>query len=117
MEGLNRDIASITELRDRFKQQQENSSISQAMLQDASSAKYRIIEPALLPIIPISPDRVKLTLMGILVGIVLGAAAIFLVELMDSSVQRPEDLEDDLGIPVLATIPKIPRLKRLRGNG
>jgi len=111
LEGLNREIASITELRDRFQRQQEGSAVSQALLQDVSSSKYRIIEPALLPIAPIRPDRVKISLIGVLVGLAIGTAAVFLAELMDNSFKTPKEIEDVLGLPVLCISPKVPFAK------
>lgn len=104
---LDREIQSATDLRDKFKKQQEGSTISQALLQDMSSAKYRIVEPAKLPMTPFKPDRVKIILIGILMGLVIGCAAAFVMELMDSSFKKVEDLESFLALPVLGVTPKI----------
>jgi succinoglycan biosynthesis transport protein ExoP len=114
LEGLNREVVSFTELRDRFKRQQEGSAISQALLQDASTAKYRIVESALLPKAPIRPDRIRLSLFGILVGLAIGVSAVFVAELMDSSFRNPHEIEDELDLPVLGVIPKVPFLKQIR---
>jgi polysaccharide biosynthesis transport protein len=113
LEGLNREIASATELRDRFKKQQEGSAISQELLQDVSSTKYRIIEPALLPIAPIRPDRMKISLIGILVGMVIGATAVFFAERMDKSFKKLQEVEEDLSLPVLGIVPRIPFLEQI----
>ena len=50
----------------------------------------------------------------VLLGLILGAAAVFIVEMYDNSFKRVEDIEEALQLPVLATIPKIERLKSIR---
>ena len=53
-------------------------------------------------------------------GLGLGGGLIFLLDFFNSSLKDPEKFEDDLGVAVLATIPKVYqkkdlRLKRLNG--
>jgi uncharacterized protein involved in exopolysaccharide biosynthesis len=114
MDRLGREIASATELRDKFKKQQEGSNISQALLQDMSSTKYRIVEPAMLPLDPVRPSRIKISLMGVLLGLVVGCMAAVLVEFSDASFKKPQELEDALGLPILGVIPKIEFLAGLK---
>lgn len=106
-------IQAISDLRDRFQRQQESSSISQAFAHDMSSSKYRVIEPAKAALIPFSPNKKKITLMGLLLGIILGGAMVLLVELFDSSFRKVEDVEAHLGLPVLAVIPPTDSLKKV----
>jgi hypothetical protein len=40
-------------------------------------------------------------------GLGLGAGLVILLDFFDSSLRRPESLEADLGVPILATVPKI----------
>ncbi|RKX27549.1 MAG: hypothetical protein DRP45_00755 [Candidatus Zixiibacteriota bacterium] len=114
LDGLNREIASFTDLRDRFKNQQESSTISQALLKDVSSTKYRVVEPAVLPLAPIHPDKIKISVMGILFGLVIGSAAVILVELLDSSIKKPQELEEVIGLPVIGIVPKATFLARIQ---
>ena len=69
--------------------------------------RFRIIDPARLPKKPISPDLRKLFMMAVAAGLGIGAGLIFLMDFLDSSLKDPEKFEDDLGVPVLATIPKV----------
>jgi capsular polysaccharide biosynthesis protein len=78
-----------------------------------SSSKYRIVEPAKLPSGPYKPNRKKIALMGVLLGFVIGGAAALLVELLDNSFKKVEDVEDVLGLPVLGVTPKAPFLKKI----
>jgi succinoglycan biosynthesis transport protein ExoP len=111
---LDEEITTATELRDRFKRQQESSSISQALLQDVSSSKYRVVEAAKLPLAPFKPDRMKIILMGFILGLVIGCAAAVVAELFDTSFKKVEDIESDLGLPVMGVIPKIDALKHFK---
>jgi uncharacterized protein involved in exopolysaccharide biosynthesis len=108
---LDEEILTATELRDRFKRQQESSSISQALLQDMSSSKYKVVEEAKLPLAPFKPDRLKIILMGFVLGLVIGCAAAVVAELFDTSFKKVEDVEADLGLQVMGVIPKIDALK------
>lgn len=113
LDQLDREIAATTDLRDRFKRQQESANISQALVQDMSSSKYRIVEPAKLPPGPYKPNRKKIAMMGVLLGFVIGGAAALLVELLDNSFKKVEDVEEALGLPVLGVTPRAPFLKKM----
>ncbi len=56
----------------------------------------------------IRPSRKKNLIMGILVGLALGIAVIFLREQIDTTVKNPEAVES-LGIPVLGVLPRMQR--------
>lgn len=114
MNRLDQEILTATELRDRFKRQQESSSISQALVQDMSSSKYKVVEAAKLPLVPVKPNRVKIIMMGMVLGLVIGGAAAVVAELFDTSFKKVQEVETDLGLPVLGIIPKIDALKQFK---
>ncbi|HEX5775075.1 MAG TPA: polysaccharide biosynthesis tyrosine autokinase, partial [Caulobacteraceae bacterium] len=61
---------------------------------------------------PGSPTRPKPLLnlaIAALLGLVLGVLAALLVELLDESIQTPEDIETKLGLPLLGAIPVPPK--------
>jgi len=111
---LNEDIVTATDIRDRFARQQESSSISQALLQDASSSKYRVVEPAKRPLEPFKPKRNTIALAGIVLGLMIGIGAAIVAELMDNSLKKVEDVESVLGLPVLGITPKADFLQKIR---
>jgi succinoglycan biosynthesis transport protein ExoP len=112
---LQRELQVATDIRDRFRRQQESSTISQALLEDRSSSKYRKVEPAKLALAPVSPNRRKILMMGIILGLALGGAFVLLVELMDNSFKKIEDVEEALGLKVIGISPKVDFDRSLKG--
>jgi succinoglycan biosynthesis transport protein ExoP len=72
----------------------------------ASAARQlNVLTPAGLPGQPSSPDRARYLLMGLLLGLVLGAGAVVLRESLDRQVAEPEDVGRALALPVLGAVP------------
>ncbi len=76
--------------------------------------EVRIIESAIANPVPVKPRKVLNMLLGGLVGIFLGIGVAFLKEYLDETVRTEDEVESEVRLPVLGTIPAI----RLRGiNG
>jgi uncharacterized protein involved in exopolysaccharide biosynthesis len=69
--------------------------------------QFRVIDPAIVPENPFSPDVPKILLISLFAGLASGLALAFMREQMDRSFHDADDVEISLGIKVLATIPKI----------
>lgn len=69
--------------------------------------KLRILESAVAPPAPTSPDRLLIVVVGLLLGIVIGGGSGVLLEATDSSFHTARPLQAALRIPVLAQIPAI----------
>ncbi len=69
--------------------------------------QFKILDPARIPEKPTKPDRDKILLMGAFLGLALGLGLTWFRESMDQSFHTVSDLEDSLGIPVIATIPNL----------
>ena len=69
--------------------------------------RITIIEQAIVPIEPDSPNRRKIITASILGGIGLGLGLIFLLEFVNRSIRRPVDITNQLGIAPIATLPYI----------
>jgi len=84
----------------------EESRISDAM-DNKKIANVSLIQEALPPLNPIAP-KVKLNiLLGIFLGGFGGLGLAFFAEYMDDSLEKPEDVEKLLQLPVLASIPEL----------
>jgi capsular polysaccharide biosynthesis protein len=69
--------------------------------------QFQIVDVARLPEKPVSPDFRKIFLATVFAGLGLGAGLVFILENTDTSVRRLDKLEEEIGLPVLATIPRI----------
>ncbi len=81
----------------------EESKIAEAM--QISEAK--IIDVATVPKRPVEPKPRQNTVLGFLLGILIGVGGAFLLEYLDTSVKNTKEIEDLTGLTVLATIPLI----------
>ena len=105
---LDRRVTEARRYRDAFRSEESTVEILSDRAKDRT--QYKIIEPARVPLVPVWPDRRKITVMGVLLGIILGGAAVFLAEIVDNSFKTVEDVEMVLQLPVLAAIPRIDKL-------
>ncbi len=98
-------VADYRRYRDAFKTEETTVGLLSERAKERTT--YKIIEPAKLPLEPFWPNKRNVILIGLVLGVVLGGAFVFLFELLDNSFKRVEDIEDELGVRVVATIPKI----------
>lgn len=106
LDSLEREKNSQKMLYEEMLARQGKSEVSKQMEVQDKSTVFRVVDPAVLPFKPVSPDRVRIILMGILAGIGGGLGIAFLKDQMDSSV-KDLDMVKNLGLPVLAVIPRI----------
>ena len=69
--------------------------------------RIAIIEPPAVPEGPTKPNRVLIAGGGTIFGILAGIGMVILLEFLNQSVRRPEELISRLGVTPLATIPYI----------
>ncbi|HGQ0408166.1 TPA: capsular polysaccharide biosynthesis protein [Streptococcus pneumoniae] len=69
------------------------------------------LEEARPATIPSSPNVRRNSLFGFLGGAVVTVIAVLLIELLDTRVKRPEDVEDVLKIPLLGLVPDFDKMK------
>lgn len=70
-----------------------------------SASNISIIDPAVQPIRPSSPNLLRNMVLALLCGIVAAAAFVYLRMQFDDSVRVPEDVEGKLGMSLLGVIP------------
>lgn len=82
------------------------SEVSKQMEVQDKTTTFRIIDSAVLPQKPVSPNRLKIMLMGIIAGIGGSFGILLLLDNMDKSVKDLEFVKS-FGVPILAVIPNI----------
>ncbi len=88
---------------DRFKQTSQQQSLLEA---DA-----RIISRASIPNGPSFPNNILILLLGIVLAAGAGLASIFAAESLDRGLHTAADIEHELGVPCLASLAKIDKLR------
>ncbi len=76
--------------------------------------RISVIEQAIAPRAPASPNRPLIAAAGIGGGITLGLGFVFLLELLNSAIRRPVDLTAKLGITPFATLPYLRTRQEIR---
>ena len=75
-----------------------------------------LVEPADVPIFPISPNKRLNYLLGTVIGLMLGLTATFVVEQLDTTIGTIDDIESYLKLPVFAVIPYLGRREEKNKN-
>jgi polysaccharide chain length determinant protein (PEP-CTERM system associated) len=104
---LQRDRNVYQQIYDQLLQKLENARVSKELEFTDKSETFKIVDPAITPLFPVKPDRIKLILVGIFLGIASGIGAVFGLEYFDHSFKDVDSIETSLKLPVLAMIPKI----------
>jgi len=91
---------------DQLYARQGQSQVSKDMSLQDKSTTFRIVDPAVLPIKPFSPNRLKIMLLGIAGSIAAAFGLLALLDQMDNTVKDVSFLKG-LGVPVLAVISRV----------
>jgi hypothetical protein len=89
------------------------SEVSKEMELQDKAVSFRVLDPAVVPTIPSSPNRPMIMLAGLAAGVGIAFALIFLLDFIDPSIKNVDDLRE-FGIPVLAVIPKLKNVEEER---
>ncbi len=74
---------------------------------DYTKTNVEVVDEASVPKFPVKPNKQRMALFSLFLGLVLGIALAFLLEQVDDTIRTPEDLEMRVGVPVLGFVPKI----------
>lgn len=86
--------------------------IAKRLSEMKESAKFdannvRVLDEAILPTLPISPRRMMVLAIAVMIGLVLAIGTALLVDYADATIKDWKDVEDRLGHKVLGVVPVI----------
>jgi uncharacterized protein involved in exopolysaccharide biosynthesis len=111
---LSRDYAVAERQYDSLLQKRHESQIAADLEKRQQGERFRIIDPPSLPSIAYKPDRLRLNLLGVGGGLFLAFGLVAAVEFKDETLRNERDVNYYLGMPTLASVPRVRFLDRKR---
>jgi len=102
---LTRDYTTLQDSYTSLLKKSEESRMAVNLERRQIGEQFKVIDGARLPERPVSPDRVRINMLGILGGLAFGLALVALLEYRDTSLKSDDDIVTTLSLPVLAVIP------------
>jgi polysaccharide biosynthesis transport protein len=76
------------------------------VVKDADVSNIRIVERAVLPLMPVKPKKKLNLALSVIFGLMTGVGLAFLLEYMDRSLRTEEDVQRYMDLPVLSVVPE-----------
>ena len=112
--SLNRDYRNIQETYNSLLSRKLEAEMAVNLERKQKGEQFRILDPARIPIRPFKPNKKYILLMAMALGLALGCGLAYLRETVDTSFRRPEDIEELLQIPIIASLPFAFNARELR---
>ncbi len=116
MQNLNRDYASIKKNYLVLIDRREKARLSSRLDSQVSTLKFKIIDPANLPLNPSSPKRKVLYTVVLIAGFVVGIALALLKIILRPTFSGAKQVRDDTQLPVLGVITEVINEDQLKRN-
>lgn len=107
LERRQAEVTKNLEFLDAFQKQSTSAQISRAIQSSELASRIEVRDQAVRPIKPVRPNKPRLQMMFVFIGLVTGLALVFLTEFLNRSFGNVKDIEEALGVPVLGTIPPL----------
>jgi hypothetical protein len=104
---LMRDYGTLKETYDGLVKKTQEATLTSNLEQRQVGEQFRIVDPASRPETPLGPNRVRIDLIGAVLGLVLGLAIAALLAYRDTSLRTEDDVLAALTLPVVALVPTL----------
>lgn len=105
--GLVRELESSQLKYREVRQKQMEAQLAQNLESESKGERFTLIEPPIPAQEPVSPNRLAIVVLGVVFAAIVAFASMLLLEVLDTSVRGPRDLERLLSVAPLAIVPWI----------
>lgn len=85
----------------------QNETLVSARLRGLNTSNIKMLDPALVPEAPFSPNKKRNMILSFILGLFVGVGLAFLVDYLDNTVKGPEEVEKLVGLHSLGIIPAL----------
>jgi polysaccharide chain length determinant protein (PEP-CTERM system associated) len=107
LDSLSREYSTLSASFSDYSNKRIEASVAANMERRQKGEQFRVLEQAVAPPEPESPNRPLILGLFLMLGLAVGAAAAILLEASDASYHDARTLQERLRIPVLASVPAI----------
>ncbi len=107
MATLTRDYEQSRKNYEQLLAKRDQSGMATDLEKQQQGEQFRVLDPPNLPQKPYSPNRLKLDLVGLIAGLIVGAAVLAGAEMVDDRIHSKEELAAIVSAPVLSEIPPL----------
>jgi polysaccharide biosynthesis transport protein len=104
---LQRDRNVYQHIYDELLHKLETARVSKDLELTDKGTQFKVVDPATLPVFPVKPDRIKLILVGLFLGIASGIGVVLGIDYLNKSFKDEDSIEESLKLPVLVAIPSM----------
>ena len=87
----------------------EENALSRAMADD----NIQVVDPAAVSYAPVSPNRLRMMVLALLIGLLVPAAVLIARLFLDSKIRTRKEIEENVDVPFLAEIPLSDEMRRV----
>jgi polysaccharide chain length determinant protein (PEP-CTERM system associated) len=102
---LSRDYDTLQKTYTSLLMKKEDSKLAANLERRQIGEQFKILDPARVAEKPFSPDRLRINLIGALIGLVIGFGLVALLELNDTTLKSDDEIMQAFSLPVLAMVP------------
>ncbi len=102
-----RDVQVNETIYNMLLQRLETAKITQRLQSSKEGTRYTVLDPPRIPLEPFYPNKILVAIMGLVLGLFVGVALVFLKEFLDNSFLDVQEAKEFLGVPLLGAISRI----------
>ncbi len=114
LRNLERDYAAVNDRFQEVLRRKLDAEMAEQMERRQQGEQFRVVDPAIAPDKPFKPDMNKVMFMALALGLGLGGGLAYLRESLDPAFYTPRELEEQLHVKTVVSLPFVHREKKKR---